>query len=804
MRVTRGLVSLVSMTVIVAGSLIGAAPATAAGSFVVTAPADASGNDAVWYTGETKNITWTVDTETGSYTLELWSTGGAAAKLATIGTGSDITAGTFRWTIPTAIGALVVEDAVVKVVPAAGAVATSDAFDLRRSMIAEVNLCDSVPEWPLWWTFCRNAWDLYLSTAGDAQYVYWSSAGVTGALVKIDLVHTGGGITPLSKSTANDGAELVLLPSKLAIDEGFDESYRIRVTPVSPVAVGRDSGSFPVYWGSPVRLDVGHGGVDLTVEAGESVELELRATEVTSGRYKVEAKPATGKATVLYTGAIPEMGSVQWRPTTPGTYQFVGTDLKNKKFTAAPLTKVIVTTNPDLVRQAAPSDTTATLGQPVTLSWDFFDDGADTGANDSRPPVDINVVDASGKATNIAKAFAGVWQGTAPVGHVGPFFPEWVDDYVWRPSAKLAAGTYTIKVNKTGDTATSDQTITLAQPTSLTTEDFASATFEVGERIVVDWTVTEGAEVPVDITLVPTGEGRAIPLAKKLVSPGTSATVTVPPSTPAGTYNLTVTTIDKFGTLAAVLTASEAVTITAPVLTTTVPSTAKNGTQITISWAYADDSALPVKLELLQGAGTKVLAVIAKSAPSTSSGTGSVTWTVPGKLPAAADYVVRATAIGPKPAPSDASGALAVTATTITVDEDALAGGVTIGQTVPLEWAADTGVAQSVTVSLVQGTKVVAKLDAKACDGQRCRRPALAGDQQAQARHRFQDPGHRQCEPRGDRRISRVRHPRQPHDGELAPPRSGLGTGLWGPDPVDQWRDFGRWESTIRGSGSLE
>lgn len=804
MRVTRGLVSLVSMTVIVAGSLIGAAPATAAGSFVVTAPADASGNDAVWYTGETKNITWTVDTETGSYTLELWSTGGAAAKLATIGTGSDITAGTFRWTIPTAIGALVVEDAVVKVVPAAGAVATSDTFDLRRSMIAEVNLCDSVPEWPLWWTFCRNAWDLYLSTAGDAQYVYWSSAGVTGALVKIDLVHTGGGITPLSKSTANDGAELVLLPSKLAIDEGFDESYRIRVTPVSPVAVGRDSGSFPVYWGSPVRLDVGHGGVDLTVEAGESVELELRATEVTSGRYKVEAKPATGKATVLYTGAIPEMGSVQWRPTTPGTYQFVGTDLKNKKFTAAPLTKVIVTTNPDLVRQAAPSDTTATLGQPVTLSWDFFDDGADTGANDSRPPVDINVVDASGKATNIAKAFAGVWQGTAPVGHVGPFFPEWVDDYVWRPSARLAAGTYTIKVNKTGDTATSDQTITLAQPTSLTTEDFASATFEVGERIVVDWTVTEGAEVPVDITLVPTGEGRAIPLAKKLVSPGTSATVTVPPSTPAGTYNLTVTTIDKFGTLAAVLTASEAVTITAPVLTTTVPSTAKNGTQITISWAYADDSALPVKLELLQGAGTKVLAVIAKV--GAEHVVGHRLGHLDGSRQVAGRRRLRGEGHGDR---SKAGTERRIWGVGRYCNHHhgrrGRAGGRRDDR--PDRAAGMGGRYRGRTVRHRQpGARHQGRCQARrqGLDGQRCRRPALAGDQQAQARHRFQDPGHRQCEPRGDRRISRVRHPRQPHDGELAPPRSGLGTGLWGPDPVDQWRDFGRWESTIRGSGSLE
>ena len=713
----RGLGSLLSATAVIAGTLVGGSAASATGSFAVTAPADASGNDAVWYTGETKNITWTVDTQTGTYTLELWSTGGSAAKLATIGTGTDITAGTFRWTIPTSLPTLVVEDAVVKVVPATGAVATSDAFDLRRSLINDVNLCDSVPEWPLWWTFCRNAWDLYLASPGDTQYVYWGSAGITGNLVKIDLVRIAGATTvyPLVKSTANDGQETVVLPTKLTADVGFDESYRIRVTPLSTVADGRDSGSFPVWGttgGPSVSISVGHGDQDVTVGAGADVEVMFGGSAGTSGTYKVEAKPATGKPVVIYSGGSPGP-EYRWRPATAGTYQLVVTDLKNKKLTATATAKVIVTAADDVVRQAAPSDTTATIGQPVTLSWDFFDDGADTEANEVRLPVDINVVNAAGKVTNIAKAYAGVFWSTAPPGHDGPFFPEWHDDFVWRPSAKLAAGTYTVKINRTGETTTSDQTVTLAQPTTLTTTDFTSATFEAGEKLTIDWTVTEGAEVPVDITLVPSGDGKTVSLAKKLVSPGTSAVVQIPATTPAGSYALTVTTVDKFGTPAAVLTANEAVTITAPVLTTTVTATAKNGTAVTINWSYADDSQLPVKLELLQGSGTKVLATIAKSAATAGNGTGSVTWTIPGKLAAATDYVVQATAIGPKPAPSDLSGALAVTAPTLTVDEDPLAGGVTIGQTVPLEWATETGVAQSVTVSLVQGTKVVAKLDAK-------------------------------------------------------------------------------------------
>jgi hypothetical protein len=427
-----GPVSPVSSAVAAAPDLV---PAGAAGSFSVTAPADVGGNDAVWYTGETRDITWTVDTQTGAYTLELWSTGLSAAKLATIATGADMAVGAFAWTIPVTMPTLVAEDVAVRVVPAVGDPAESEAFDLRRSTITSVNMCDEPPSWPLWWTFCLDQWSpLYSSYAGLRDFVYWNSAGITGPTVKIELLRTVGDTTTsvvLAKAVPNDGEQVVTMPAKATPDTGFDESYRVVVTPTSPNASSGTSRSFPIR-ASETRVNVNMGDADVTVAEGEGVQLDWYSPwrPGMSDEFRVEARPATGKPIRIYTGRQPGP-SFEWRPPAPGTYAIVVTNVKNRKVTDTADGKVVATANDDVVRQAAPSDTTPVVGQPITLSWAYFDGPSDTDANDVHIPVDIDVVDSTGKVTSVVKNYSGVWitEEMAPE-------PEFVEgEYEWRPSA---------------------------------------------------------------------------------------------------------------------------------------------------------------------------------------------------------------------------------------------------------------------------------------------------------------------------------------------------------------------------------
>ena len=118
----------------------------------------------------------------------------------------------------------------------------------------------------------------------------------------------------------------------------------------------------------------------------------------------------------------------------------------------------------------------------------------------------------------------------------------------------------------------------------------------------------------------------------------------------------------------------------------------------------------PVQLDLvLTSAPTKSVAKIAKAAPSGEV----VEFVIPAKL-AAGDYKVLATVVGAKPAVTGLSSSLTVsTLPAITIDTDtanALAAGVTTGQSVTIEWASD--VDGLVIVSVFAGTKET-KLDSK-------------------------------------------------------------------------------------------
>ncbi len=694
---------------LLATPLAGVTPAHAVDTFAVTAPAE----NAVWYTGETKTITWTVASETGAYTLELW---GASARIATIGSGTDITAGTHRWTIPRTIETLIAEDVTVKLVPAAGSAVSSASFDLRRSVVHGVYSCPTQFIHQHSHVFCLDGGvPIRRLEAGLSQFVLWTRSGDLGGPVKVELIRTIDGkttATVVAKSLYDDGVETLIIPAKTKPDTGEAMTYQWRVTPLAggPSATSLSfaviANSTSVHVGEPFIPEE-----EPTYTAGEGVGLSWGSPwreELGGVTFKVEAKASGGKVIPIYTGGYGIGPEFEWRPPAAGTYTITATNLTSKlKGTA---TLVAVAPPAQVVRQSAPSDATATIGQPITISWDFFDGPSDETANDSYLPVDVSLVASTGKVTKLYTAYSGAWDEPEEFEFERQFT---YGEAIWRPAASIAPGTYTLKVNATGSTVTSDQSITIAAPSALTTDDLSNSSAEPGEVVELSWNVTDDAELPVDISLVPSG-GKAIVVAKKLVAPGNTTSVTVPAGTAAGSYALTVTTVDKFGTSKTALTANEALTVTAPSVTVTASSTVALGGDLTVEWDYADDSRLPVKLELFVDGATKAAATISKSAPTASPGEGSLVWAVPAKLAAGTGYVVKATPIGPKSAATASSSAVALVAPTMAVSETPMSGGVTVGQTVRLQWTAGTGVDQTTTVSLLKGTKVVAKLDAKA------------------------------------------------------------------------------------------
>ena len=90
-----------------------------------------------------------------------------------------------------------------------------------------------------------------------------------------------------------------------------------------------------------------------------------------------------------------------------------------------------------------PTSGAATLGQPITVSWNFGEVAPAEG--DPAPalaalPVDIVLLDSASKATKIA------------TGELGGFDEDGIATrtFTFRPSGKLKAGSYTVKVTASG------------------------------------------------------------------------------------------------------------------------------------------------------------------------------------------------------------------------------------------------------------------------------------------------------------------------------------------------------------------
>jgi hypothetical protein len=143
-----------------------------------------------------------------------------------------------------------------------------------------------------------------------------------------------------------------------------------------------------------------------------------------------------------------------------------------------------------------------------------------------------------------------------------------------------------------------------------------------------------------------------------------------------------------------------ATTVVWPTLSISAPSSGVAGGNVTVSWAFTDGAAAPVRVRVLQG--TRVVGTATSNGVTAADGTGSLVYRLPvNLLPGDYQFDVAATA---NTALVAATGTVPVTRPTLTVSG---ATSVVRGQTATLNWSFGGGAVAPVKVELVQGTRVV-------------------------------------------------------------------------------------------------
>ncbi len=334
---------------LVALPLYGISPASAAaGTAAVTGPL---------YTGNTETVTFVDGDETGAYKIELWKT----AKVADLGSGSDITAlgTTFNWTIPTGVAALVDTGFKIKVVPGTGATfdaIETSAFAIQSSAVDTVAITGSPTTWAV----------------GSAKTITWDNKGQTGDEVDISVVSPAGKATVIAKGLDNDESESIVLPLKTAAATG----YKIRVTPSNKAAAAGDSAAVEaVAAAAPsVAFD------DATPTRGQTIEITVTST---SGPVKLDlVKKGTTKSLAVISKSAAGGDVVEYKVSSKiaaDTYSVIATVIGTKPVVSSTSGDVVVSAYPAI----ALGGSTATAlsgglvaGQTLVIGWTSDADGS--------------------------------------------------------------------------------------------------------------------------------------------------------------------------------------------------------------------------------------------------------------------------------------------------------------------------------------------------------------------------------------------------------------------------------------------
>lgn len=515
---------------------------------------------------------------------------------------------------------------------------------------------------------------LQSATPGGTGRVSWTYTGAPGGTVKVELLKDGKVVGTLASSaplgTGGTGGVAVTLPA--ALNDGG--GYAFRTTPsATRVAVLTDDFSVA----SSRRLVVTGPTDGGTHSAGQPMTVTWTASGDVGTSVKAEL--VTGDLVVATSPAAPtSSGTLTF---TPPAKLPTGEDYRIRLLSGSFVT--VVAAGPGrfslegsavaVTSQDSPS--TVTAGRPVTITW-------------TRTGV-----------PGTAVKLEAVAPGRTPVA-IAASVPLAAGTHTWTVPMSVPEGSWRIRATVVGNTLVADTSaaaVTVAWP-QVSVSGPTSAV--AGAPVTVSWAFTDGAAGPVRIRLLQ-GTRAVLTLATSAATTagGTGSLVaTLPIGLAAGSYRIEVASA---GNALVTGTSADPVTVTLPTLSTTATAFDVAGDLVTVTWEYGDAVAVPVRIRLLQG--TSAVATLASSARTAADGAGSASSRLPITL-APGTYTVEVSAVG-VPGIVATGDPRAVTRPALTVSG---ASSVARGQSATIAWSYSGGASAPVSISLVQGTRVVA------------------------------------------------------------------------------------------------
>ena len=505
--------------------------------------------------------------------------------------------------------------------------------------------------------------------------VRWSATGAIGGTVKVELLR-GSSVVAVLAPAAAAGVGAVTWKTPATLARGTD--YAVRLTSVANPAATTVSAPFSIT-NPAITLTSGQGE---SWAVGTAHALTWAYTGAPTGGVKLELMRGE-RVVATITGAAPlgklGQGSFAWTPlATLGAYP----DYRVRAtLTSVPGSGVVtdqdleLTGGPRLTLTAPTPGANWAAGSTQTVSW------TGTGAMGRTVKVELLL------GTAVAAQLSVPGTSTSAALKLPAGLPSGAD--------------YTVRVTGAASTSVFD---VIDGPLSIEGATLALTSAEPGSWVagsarVITWasTGTPGTSGKLELLA-----GTARPLVLLASTPLVSGTATVrlPASIATNlTYRLRLTVVGN-----PLLTATgDELVATLPTLTFTEAGDVTAGQAATIGWAFSDDSAVPVVVELVSG--VRVVTRVA-TAPTGAGGIGSYAWKVPATLPGGS-YTLR---VRPSTtATSDriqGTSALTVTGPTVTAvspSGDSWAR----GSTQSVDWTTTSYAGTSAKVELLLGERVV-------------------------------------------------------------------------------------------------
>ncbi len=596
-------------------------------AFTITAPAivvtSPNGGES-WIGGQTKTIQWSYGGDPGANVqIELLDNGTPSVLAASVPVGSA-GSGSWSWTIPASQPAGSNYRIRVTSVTTPSFTDTSNADFTISAAAINVVAPDGGEIW----------------YGGETHTVNWTYTGEPGSTVKIELLNNGVPTT-IAPSVAIGASGSGSWNWTVPTSQAYGTQYRIRVTSVATPSIG-DTSASPFTILVPTIDVTSPDGGEVWV-GGETHTISWTYLGIPGASVRIELLNGATPTTLIASTSIGSSGSGSWNWTVPAS-QPAGSNYTvrvTSTFTpaatgssAAPFTIAA----PAITVSAPNGGENYVTGATVPIQWTYT---GNPGAN-----VMIELLDGAAATTLVASASIGS-------GGAG--------SWNWSVPLSQASGTnYRVRVTSTSVSASADSSnapFTITAPTITVANPNGGETVTAGQSYTIQWAYTGNPGANVMIDLIEDGLVTTLVASTPIGSGGAGSwTWQVLEGQPTGsdfTVRITSTTnpyaLDSSDGLFTIEPPPPTITVTAP----DGGEHLDVGETHQVQWSYTSDPGPLVKIELLQGGSSIVLA---SNVDSGTSGSGSWDWAIPLGQAIASNYRVRVTSMS-LPSCTDTSNA---------------------------------------------------------------------------------------------------------------------------------------------------